>query len=603
MSIRDRLYKKPKYMSQKRIPTPSQDAGNWGTILNEHIAQTKNPLNGAFNSFDQFLGRPTNLTADDAGRTYLSRQTGNTHEWLGSDWDVKNKSIINVKDYGVTGDGITDESQAIQILLNEHEVLFFPKGDYKVSGVIVPETKRVKLFGDGNIICSGDFGFLRRNQLLPSGNEWARVKYPLYVEGLNFTSNTRECKCIQLDYTFNSGGNYGLNMINSRFDLTNGSIGIALSGAGFCRVSNNYFNMDADVGQLLNPGPTTTAVLTIAGRSYLKSVQTSVFSNNVFWLGVSFDQRYISDSSNPANNTISAIEGWTTTGNFYFASRFNMKMCNTWRAVNEDFVSSHIKIVAARFSQITNCYIDRSSLDVPTTGNPEALMDIRCNELFSTIGLQIANNIFNAQGAAGNFIEFNPPQIQSPGKQIVSITFSNNQYIGSQNIGNNGIVLNTVVTKMYIGGESFYNMTACIKLNAVFGQSVIAPFSAKDCVWWLQNGSTTGQPLEEMFQLSDVDFVYKRIPCTLTLPTYLASGIEEVVGSNTIYFGRMGTRYPMITLVNTTATEANTYPGLDAKTDRSFDFTALKQISAVGGRKMTVTGDVIVDGTKFEFGE
>ena len=53
-------------MPLKRIPTPTQDAGNWGTILNDHLAQTQNPLNGAFNSFDQFSARPTNLTADDA---------------------------------------------------------------------------------------------------------------------------------------------------------------------------------------------------------------------------------------------------------------------------------------------------------------------------------------------------------------------------------------------------------------------------------------------------------------------------------------------------------------------------------------------------------
>ena len=75
-------------MPLKRIPTPTQDAGNWGTILNDHLAQTQNPINGAFNSFDQFSARPTNLTADDAGRTYLYTQTGNWHEWSGSEWKV-----------------------------------------------------------------------------------------------------------------------------------------------------------------------------------------------------------------------------------------------------------------------------------------------------------------------------------------------------------------------------------------------------------------------------------------------------------------------------------------------------------------------------------
>ncbi len=132
-------------MSQKRIPTPTQDAGNWGTILNEHIAQTKNPINGGFNSFDQFLQRPTNLTADDAGRTYLYTQTGNWHEWSGSEWKVQNNSEINVKDYGAIGDGVVDDTAAIQFCIDLSKInyylgrayggstIFFPQGRYIVT--------------------------------------------------------------------------------------------------------------------------------------------------------------------------------------------------------------------------------------------------------------------------------------------------------------------------------------------------------------------------------------------------------------------------------------------------------------------------------------
>ena len=126
-------------MPQKRIPTPTQDAGNWGTILNDHIAQTQNPLNGAFNSFDQFSARPTNLTADDAGKTYLYTQTGNWHEWSGTEWKVQNKSEINVKDYGAIGDynnatnlGV-DDSPTIQFCLDNFDTVFIPKGNYLLN--------------------------------------------------------------------------------------------------------------------------------------------------------------------------------------------------------------------------------------------------------------------------------------------------------------------------------------------------------------------------------------------------------------------------------------------------------------------------------------
>ncbi len=124
-------------MPLKRIPTPSQDAGNWGTILNDHLAQTHNPINGSFNSFDQFSSRPTNLTADDAGKTYLYTQTGNWHEWSGTDWKVQNKSEVNVKDYGAIGDGVADDTAAIQFCLDKAAItkstVYIPNGGYPIS--------------------------------------------------------------------------------------------------------------------------------------------------------------------------------------------------------------------------------------------------------------------------------------------------------------------------------------------------------------------------------------------------------------------------------------------------------------------------------------
>ena len=128
-------------MPLKRIPTPTQDAGNWGTILNDHLAQTQNPINGAFNSFDQFSARPTNLTADDAGRTYLYTQTGNWHEWSGSEWKVQNKSEINVKDYGAVGDGVADDTAVIQFCLDSYigKCVFLPTGVYLIfKSLILP---------------------------------------------------------------------------------------------------------------------------------------------------------------------------------------------------------------------------------------------------------------------------------------------------------------------------------------------------------------------------------------------------------------------------------------------------------------------------------
>lgn len=112
----------------KSIPTLGDS--NWGTPLNNHISQLQNPTTGGINSFDRFSGRPTNLTVDDIGKTYLYTQTGNIHQWLGTTWKVLNESVINVKDYGAVGDGVTDDTAAIQSCLDSFtgKIIFLPTG-------------------------------------------------------------------------------------------------------------------------------------------------------------------------------------------------------------------------------------------------------------------------------------------------------------------------------------------------------------------------------------------------------------------------------------------------------------------------------------------
>jgi Pectate lyase superfamily protein len=125
-------------MPLKQIPQLGDS--NWGTPLNAHLAQLQNPTNGGINSFEQFSQRPTNLTADDVGKTYLYTQTGNLHQWTGTNWKVLNESVINVKDYGAIGDGVADDTLTVQALLDKcsdtnNKPLFFPDGTYAMNVV------------------------------------------------------------------------------------------------------------------------------------------------------------------------------------------------------------------------------------------------------------------------------------------------------------------------------------------------------------------------------------------------------------------------------------------------------------------------------------
>ncbi len=109
-----------------RLPTVGGDSGNWGSVLNE------------------FLG-----VAHNAGGT------------------IKNY-FYNVKDYGATGDGSTDDTAAIQSAIDAVPsrtntgggILFFPPGDYKTTSTltITGNARQLHVMGFGaSIRPTGNF--------------------------------------------------------------------------------------------------------------------------------------------------------------------------------------------------------------------------------------------------------------------------------------------------------------------------------------------------------------------------------------------------------------------------------------------------------------
>jgi hypothetical protein len=171
-------------MPTKQIPTLGDS--NWGTPLNDHLSQLHNPTTGGINTFEQFSQRPTNLTTDDTGKTYLFTITGNIHQWMGTSWKVLNESVINVKDYGAIGDfdpetgAGTNDSAVIQALLDRGSVgsgtnktIFFPEGVYGLNVTFKYNVPNIIGQGHYSTVLSSYsndgyvFTFLQNNNWLP----------------------------------------------------------------------------------------------------------------------------------------------------------------------------------------------------------------------------------------------------------------------------------------------------------------------------------------------------------------------------------------------------------------------------------------------------
>lgn len=67
--------------------------------------------------------------------------------------DLNQNKRINVKDFGAKGDGVADDTEAIQTALREarrNTTVYFPAGVYSITKtLIVPPGNGVRLTGDG----------------------------------------------------------------------------------------------------------------------------------------------------------------------------------------------------------------------------------------------------------------------------------------------------------------------------------------------------------------------------------------------------------------------------------------------------------------------
>ena len=82
-----------------------------------------NVSNAGVVSFPQGLGNISNSTAIATGST-TARSLANRFS-----------DVVNVKDFGAVGDGVTDDTAAIQNAINTGKSVYFPSGIYKITSI------------------------------------------------------------------------------------------------------------------------------------------------------------------------------------------------------------------------------------------------------------------------------------------------------------------------------------------------------------------------------------------------------------------------------------------------------------------------------------
>ncbi len=135
-----------------RLPKPGGDEGKWAQLLNEFLAVSHNPdgtLRSA-KSIDTLAATvgledlsTTNLPSDPPIKTPILSHDGHNLRW-------KITIEINVRDYGATGDGVTDDTVAVQAAIDAagNGLVVFPSGIFMIRGVKI-RNKGTALRGDG----------------------------------------------------------------------------------------------------------------------------------------------------------------------------------------------------------------------------------------------------------------------------------------------------------------------------------------------------------------------------------------------------------------------------------------------------------------------
>ncbi|MGF1491710.1 MAG: glycosyl hydrolase family 28-related protein, partial [Microcoleaceae cyanobacterium] len=206
--------------------------------------------------------------------------------------------LVNVRDYGATGDGITDDTAAIQRALAENQAVYFPNGTYLVSDTLEwSNFKRLLLQGE-----SEDKTVIKLRDNLPSFNDADAPKPIITTFEGNSTGQAFQNSIYNLTVDVGAGNSEAIGI---RF-LNNNQGGIR-----DVTIQSSDANRQGQAGLALSrawPGPALIKNVTVQGFDYGIEVYHPEYSNVFENLTLS-DQKVAGISN---NGNILNIRGLTS---------------------------------------------------------------------------------------------------------------------------------------------------------------------------------------------------------------------------------------------------------------------------------------------------
>ena len=246
-------------------------------------------------------------------QTYISLMAEN----MNTDSIISDSKFKNVRDFGATGNGRSDDTQAIQAAFNSHKNIFFPKGIYRITKSVLINESNIKIHLDNGATISINTSaqpdnisragiILRGNNITLFGgkiegdwkgsvnnaqNSFIHSEYLVYLD--NQEGSISSCNII--DVAFAKAGNESIqikslpksdnsigniSIRNCRFLKSWGHIQIYSEGLPIngMEIKNNYFDSTAFNGSKVSSEVKTGNAVKSAGQLFNVKICNNYFS-------------------------------------------------------------------------------------------------------------------------------------------------------------------------------------------------------------------------------------------------------------------------------------------------------------------------------------